>query len=133
MERKNIEVAWAGIRASGVMDNPEAMLEIACELYAEAMERTESTESIADMIIKCKGIKRLFERVKEDYGIFGVDSYNSIREFQMKEKKFFEMFPAREIEKAEREGALDEYYTEASGLKFFCMKEKGANNEDTEV
>lgn len=128
MER-NIEIAWRALTASGVMDNPEAMLEIARELYAEAMERTESTESIADMIIKCKGIKRLFERVKEDYGIFGVDSYNSIREFQMKEKKFFEMFSAREIEKAEREGALDEYYTEASGLKFFCMKEKGANND----
>ena len=119
--------------ATGVMDNPEAMLEIACELYAEAMERTESTESIADMIIKCKGIKRLFERVKEDYGIFGVDSYNSIREFQMKEKKFFEMFPSREIEKAEREVEFDEYYTELSGLKFYCITEKGADNEDTEV
>ena len=84
------------------------------------------TKDIARMARTCKEVKRLVENLHEDYEIFDVSPYEHNKNIQMTEEAFFNVFPARWIEKDETylDDWYDRYFAEADGLRFFCLKRK---------
>ena len=84
------------------------------------------TRDVARMARTCKVVKKLFENLYEDYGIIRMLPYEDDKGILMTEEAFFNVFPARWIEKDETylDAWYDRYFAEADGLRFFCLKEK---------
>ena len=85
------------------------------------------TRDVARMARTCKVVKRLVESLYKDYEIFDISPYEDNKNIQMTEEAFFNVFPARMIEKDElySDDWYDKYFAEADGLRFFCLKRKG--------
>lgn len=82
------------------------------------------TRDVARMARTCKVAKKLLENLYEDYGIIRMLPYEDDKGILMTEEAFFNVFPARMIEKDElySDDWYDKYFAEADGLKFFCLK-----------
>ena len=84
------------------------------------------TRDVARMARTCKVVKHMVESLYKDYEIFDISPYEDNKNIQMTEEAFFNVFPARWIEKDETylDDWYDRYFAEADGLRFFCLKEK---------